>query len=54
MNKKLSSTILNGIAVAMGVAVVVLNILGTLTISTAVTLLGIGLTVIAIAGLQNQ
>ena len=53
MNKKLLSTILNGIALAMGVAVVVLNMLGSLTTSTAITLLGIGLAAIAIAGLQK-
>jgi hypothetical protein len=54
MNKKLISTVLKGIAVAMGVAVIVLNTLGTLTIDTAITLLGIGLTALAIAALQKE
>ncbi len=54
MNKKLISTILYGIAVAMGIAAIVLNILGTLTTATGFTLVGIGLAAVAIAGLQNQ
>jgi hypothetical protein len=53
MNKKLTLTILNGVALAMGVAVIVLNILGTLTTSNAITLLGVGLAALAIAGLQR-
>ena len=35
MNKKIVSIALKGIAVAMGVAVIVLNILGTLNVNTA-------------------
>jgi VIT1/CCC1 family predicted Fe2+/Mn2+ transporter len=54
MNKKLISTVLQGIAVAMGVAVIVLNTLGTLTNDTAITLLSIGLTALAIAALQKE
>jgi hypothetical protein len=38
----------------MGVAVITLNILGSLTVETAVTLLGIGLTTLALAGLQKS
>jgi hypothetical protein len=53
MNKKVISTALKGIAVAMGVAVIVLNILGTLAAETAITLLSIGLTALAIESLQN-
>ena len=48
MNKSIVSTALKGIAVAMGVAVIVLNTLGTLTTDTAITLLSIGLTALAI------
>jgi hypothetical protein len=54
MYKIIISTALKGIAVAMGVAVIVLNTLGTLTIETAITLLGIGLTVLAIEALQKE
>lgn len=53
MNKNIFSTALKGIAVAMGVAVIVLNILGTLTTESAITLLSLGLTALAIASLQN-
>ncbi len=42
-----------GVALAMGVAVIVLNILGTLTVSSAVGLLGIGLAALALASLQE-
>ena len=54
MNKNIVSIALKGIAVAMGVAVIVLNILGTLNANTAVTLLGIGLAALAIAALQKE
>ena len=47
MNKNLVNTILKAIALAMGVAVVVLSILGTAATST-VTLLGFGLTSVAL------
>jgi len=53
MNKQTLSTALKGIAVAMGVAVIVLNILGVLTNDTAITLLSIGLTALGIAALQK-
>jgi len=53
MNKNIVSIVLKGIAVAMGVAVIVLNTLGTLTTDTAITLLSIGLTALAIASLQK-
>jgi hypothetical protein len=45
----LMNTIFKGIAVAMGIAVIVLGILGTLATATATTLLGIGLTALALA-----
>jgi hypothetical protein len=54
MNKNIVSIALKGIAVAMGVAVIVLNILGTLNANTAVNLLGIGLAALAIAALQKE
>jgi len=54
MNKNLLDTIFKAVALAMGVAVIVLNTLGALTGDTAVTLLGIGLTTLAMAGLQKS
>jgi hypothetical protein len=54
MNKDLLDTIFKAVALAMGVAVITLNILGSLTVDTAVTLLGIGLTCLAIASLQKN
>jgi len=53
MNKKTLSTALKGIAVAMGIAIIVLNILGTLIAETAIKLLAIGLTALGIAALQK-
>jgi hypothetical protein len=54
MNKNLLDTIFNGIAMAMGVAVIVINTLGTLTADTGFTLLGFGLAALALAGLQKN
>jgi hypothetical protein len=54
MYKRISSIALKGIAVAMGVAVIVLNTLSTLTIESATTLLGIGLAALAIEALQKE
>lgn len=53
MNKQIVSTALKGIAVALGVAVIVLQTLGTLTTDTAITLLSIGLTALALEALQK-
>ena len=53
MNKNIFSTALKGIAVAMGVVVIVLSSLGMLTTDTAITLLSLGLTALAIAPLQK-
>jgi len=41
-----------GVALAMGVAIIVLNTLGTLTMSSAVPMLGLGLAALALASLQ--
>ena len=54
MNKNLLKTIYNGIVVAMGVAVVVLNIVNPLTLTAATSLPGIGVTALGIAGLQKE
>ena len=54
MNKSIVSIALKGIAVAMGVAVIVLNILGTLNAGNGVNLLAIGLTALALAAVQRE
>jgi hypothetical protein len=51
--QSLSSLIFKGLALAMGVAAVVLSILGTAAPETLVTLLGIGLFSLAIWALQK-
>ena len=51
--RQIATVAFKGIAVAMAVAVMVLNTLGTLTVSSAVTLLSLGLAALAIASLQN-
>ncbi len=53
MNKNIVSIGLKGIAVAMGIAVIVLNILGTLNANNAVNMLGIGLAALAIAAMEK-
>jgi hypothetical protein len=53
MYKDTVSIALKGIAVAMGVAVIVLNILGTLTANAAFNLLGIGMVALGIAAMQK-
>jgi hypothetical protein len=53
MKSNLLKTIFSGVALAMGVAVIVLNTLGTLTTETAVTLLSVGLTALALKALQE-
>ena len=54
MNKNLLDTIFNAVALGMGVAVITLNVLGSLSIDLAITLLGIGLTCLAISGLEKS
>ena len=54
MKKNLIRLICNAVALGMGVAVVVLNILGNLATSTALTLLGIGVAVLGLAGLDKE
>jgi hypothetical protein len=53
MSKPILSTALECIAVAMGIAVIVLNILGALTNGIAANLIGIGVAALVIAALQN-
>jgi hypothetical protein len=53
MKKQTLSVALKGIGVAMGIAVIVLNILGTLTSGSAMNLLGIGVVALGMAALQK-
>ena len=57
MGKRVSAIaalVLKAIAVAMSVAVVILNIMGSSTGDTSITLLGIGLLAIALAALIRE
>jgi Mg2+/citrate symporter len=47
------NVIFNGVAVAMGVAIIVLNIVNPLSPVGATTLLGIGIAALGIANLQK-
>ena len=53
-NQSLTSIIFKGVALAMGVAAVVLGILGGTSVTTLVTLLGIGLFCLALWALQKS
>jgi len=54
MNKNIVSIALKGIALAMAVAVIVLNILGSMTAQNAINLLSFGLAALAVAALQKE
>jgi hypothetical protein len=54
MGKNLLRTIFNGIAVAMGVTVVVLNIVNPFSLTNAASLLGLGVAALGIVGLQKE
>jgi len=54
MNKNLVNTIFNGIALAMGVAVIVLNIVNPPILTDATSLLGIGVAALGLAGLRRE
>ena len=53
MNKQTLSAVLKGIAVAMGVAVIVTNIVSPLSLAGLSNLLGIGVAALGIAALQK-
>ena len=53
MYKKITKIALKGIALAMGVAVIVLSTLKTLDINAGVHMLGFGLTALALAFFQE-
>ena len=51
---EITKLVLKAVGLAMGVAVVVLSILGAATVDTYITLLGIGLTALGINSLQDD
>ncbi len=53
MNPSLIKTICYGLAIAMGVAVIVTNIVAPLSTTSTGTLLGFGVAALGIAGLQK-
>jgi hypothetical protein len=53
MNKNITKIALKGIAMAMGVAVIVMSTLKTLDVDTGVSMLGMGLAALALANLQD-
>lgn len=52
--RQIASTVFKALALAMGVAVVVLSRLGSVDVQTAVSLMGIGLACAGIALLQER
>ncbi len=54
MQKSILSIALKGIAAALGIAIVVLQILGTLESGSAFSMLGLGLAALSIAALQEK
>jgi len=54
MNKNMRKIVFYGIAVAMGVAVIVLNIVNPLTLAGTTSLLGIGVAALGVGGLQKE
>ena len=54
MKNNLLKTILNGVALAMGVAVVVLNIVNPLSVTGVTSLLGIGVAALGLANLRKE
>lgn len=53
MNKNLLQTIFSGVALAMGVAIVVLNIVNPPTLTSATSMLGIGVAALGMANLRK-
>ena len=54
MYKNITKIALRGIALAMGVAVIVMSTLKTLDINTGVAMLGLGLVALALANLHDS
>lgn len=53
MVKQITKIALKGIAMAMGIAVIVMSTLGTLELGNGVAMLGLGLAALALASLQE-
>jgi len=53
MKSNLFKTILNAVAVAMGVAVIVTNVVAPMSVTSLTSLLGLGVAALGIAGLQK-
>ncbi len=53
MNKNLFEIVCKAVALGMGIVVIVLNILGDPPVNTGVSLLGIGVTALALSGLEK-
>lgn len=53
MYKNITRITLKGVAIAMGVAVIVLSTLKTLDVNAGISMLGIGLTALALANFQE-
>lgn len=53
MYKNISRIALKGIALAMGVAVIVMSTLKTLDVNTGISMLGLGLAALALANFQE-
>lgn len=53
MAKNITKIALKGIALAMGVAIIVMSTLKTLDLNAGVSMLGIGLAALALANLQD-
>ncbi len=51
---KMVTLVCRGVALAMGVAVVVLGLLGVATLDTRVTLMGLGLFLLALSALDKE
>ena len=53
MYKNITKISLKGIALAMGIAVIVLSTLKTLDVTAGISMLGMGLTALALANFQE-
>ena len=53
MTRNITKIALKGIAMAMGVAVIVMSTLKTLDVASGVSMLGFGLTALALANFQE-
>jgi len=54
MIKDLRKTVFGGVAMAMGVAIIVINIVSQLSVTEATSMLGIGVAALGLANLQES